>query len=96
MWDPKTFVSRQEGYIYVSYGHAYVMRENLTARKEQEAQDSIVSRQWSGDSSLYYPLTRVLAQRADFPRVPPRSIITINSYNCLILSLSTMTIKDVY
>ena len=75
MWEPETFVSRQEGYIYANYGHFYVMREGVTARNwrelEAEAQDSVLSRQWSGDSSpYYYPLTRELAQRADFPPRP--------------------------
>jgi hypothetical protein len=83
MWEPGTFVSRQEGYIYANYGHYYVMREGVTARNwrelEVEAQDSILSRQWSGDSSPYYPLTRELAQRADFPPRPSE----LNHYNQL-------------
>lgn len=73
MWelDPDTYV---DGYIYAtSYGHYVVMREGLPARNwqdlEAEAQQEVSSQQWNYSSYLY-PLSRELAQKADFPPLP--------------------------
>src|SRR5437016_2001160 len=74
MWDPETYVPRQEGYIYANFGRFYVEREGLLARNwqalEPDAQRAVLSRQWSGDISGYYPLTRKLAQKANFSPRP--------------------------
>jgi hypothetical protein len=73
MWDldPETYV---DGYIYAtSYGHYVVMREGLPARNwqdlEAEAQQEVYSQQ-GNYSSYLYPLSRELAQKADFPPRP--------------------------
>src|SRR6266568_4162696 len=73
MWDldPETYV---DGYIYAtSYGHYTVMREGLAARNwqdlEAEARLEVWSRQWNYSGYLY-PLSRELAQKADFPPRP--------------------------
>jgi hypothetical protein len=77
MWDPITYASRERGYIYEGFGHYYVMRdgENESSWQvasnwqalEKEAQQEVVSRQWSGDDSPYYPLPWNLLEKAEFP-----------------------------
>lgn len=73
MWDldPETYV---DGYIYAtSYGHYTVMREGLPARNwqdlEAQARQEVLSQQ-GNYSSYFYPLSRELALKADFPPSP--------------------------
>src|SRR5260370_42406268 len=72
MWDPITYVLHERGYIYTNFGHCYVMRDGVNALNwqglEAEAQRVVLSRQWSGDSSPYYPLTWDLLEKAEFAR----------------------------
>jgi hypothetical protein len=71
MWDPVTHVERKRGYIHASYGHYYVMQGDEEALNwkelESEARREVVSRQWEGDISPYYPLSWELFAKAEFP-----------------------------
>jgi hypothetical protein len=77
MWDPETFVSPYEGYISYHRRHYYVKRDGVRARNwealEAEAREAVSSNQseyWSLDLSGFYPLPRILADKADFPPRP--------------------------
>jgi hypothetical protein len=75
MVDPETYA---DGYIHATnYGHYVVTREGLAARNwqelEKEARQEVSSQAWSQQwdySSYLYPLSRELAQKADFPPRP--------------------------
>lgn len=71
MYDPMAHVPRERGYIYNQFGHYYVMRDGAYALNwkelEGEARHEVLSHQWSGDISSFYPLTWNLLEKADFP-----------------------------
>jgi hypothetical protein len=77
MWDPITYASHERGYIFLGFGHYYVMRdgENESSWQvasnwkalEKEAQQAVLSSPWTEDDNPYSPLTWSLLEKAEFP-----------------------------